>query len=123
MGTIIGYETIGKTGPRLKMICKNENCVLDTYAGEGIDVVDYIVEPTIDAFDRGFGQHPCPLCKSENVSAVPEYEPVSYLEEQELRELDDQTLREHEERQIDHESMLPKGSCGVTVNEDGEWWY
>lgn len=123
MGTIIGYETIGKMGPRLKMICNNEDCVIDAYEGEGVDVVDYTVEPTIDAFNRGFGQHPCPLCKSESVSAIPIYEPMSELEEQELAELEAQTLREHEERQLDYESMLPPGSCGITSNEDGEWWY
>ena len=120
MGTIIRYETIGKTGPRLKMICNNERCVIDAYEGEGIDVVDYIVEPTIDAFERGFGQHPCPLCKSQDVSPVPEYDSVSELEEQELAELNDQTLREHELRQQDYESMLPFGSRGVSYNDAGE---
>ena len=122
MGTIIGYETTGENGRQLKMLCKNEDCGVESYAGEPVSTNSDGVEPTLRAFFNPLFAHFCIMCKTTNVEPVPIYE-ESEEDYQERQYVMDQTLREHEERQLDYESMLPRGTCGITSNEDGEWWY
>ena len=119
MGAIIGYETTGKNGRQLKMLCENEECSIDSFAGEPVSTGE---NATINAFKNPLFAHFCPLCHSLAVKPIPIYEQEE-PDYQEIQDVMDQTLREHEERQIDYESMLPPGSCGITSNEDGEWWY
>ena len=66
MGTLIGYETIND---HLKMICKNQKCGVEVYAGELVSLGD-----TFSAYNNPLFAHVCILCNSLNVEPVPVYE-------------------------------------------------
>jgi len=116
MGTIIGYEAVEN---HLKMICNNKDCRVHAYAGEPLSTNTDGVEPSIRAYQNPLFAHVCIACNSLDVSPVPIYE-ESEPDLQEMQEVYDETLREHELRQQDYESMLPFGSRGVEYNDAGE---